>query len=774
MQKLSFTETEIQHLVKKHYGIIATVKVLPGYEEQNYKLLTKLGQQYILKLSEVKDNLELLHAQAHMMGCLYREIKMGFPIFQKTLSGERIIQVEAQSGRLFYVRVLRFLPGIFFAESQEHTDELLRSLGTFLGKMDRQLQDFNHWGAHRYMDWDLQHVLDLEEALQTITSPADQRTIAYFLLQFKEEVQPQLPHLRRAVIHNDANDWNVLVDQQSQQVTGLIDFGDIVYAPLINNLAIAIAYAILDKDDPIKASVPIVQGYHAQYALEEKEVDLLYYLVAARLSMSLLHSGKQKFLDSTNAHHFLTEKPALVLLHKLVSINPLKMQQAHRRACGFSLLYNEKTRGYGALLERRANVLGKNLSISYQHNLKIIKGALQYLFDDQGNTYLDCVNNVSHVGHCHPRVVREMRKQIAKLNTNTRYLHDTIATYAEALLATLPKELEVCYFVNSGSEANDLAVRMARHYTGQKDVIVLDHAYHGTSTLALEMSPYKFDGKGGFAQASYIHKAQNPDGFRGPFKYLDKDAGKKYAEDIDRIVKKLKEVHKKPAAFICETLLGVGGQIPLPEGYLNEAYQRVRAAGGLAIADEVQVGFGRVGRAFWGFQLQQVVPDIVVMGKPIGNGHPLAAVVVTRKVAEAFNNGMEYFNTFGGNPVSMATGLAVLKIIQEEGLQQHALTVGTHLLNGLKDLQKKYGFIGDVRGEGLFVGVEFVKGKADLTPETTLLNRTVEKMRERGFLLSTDGPLHNVLKIKPPLVFSQKNAEDLVIQLDKTLKELTT
>jgi 4-aminobutyrate aminotransferase-like enzyme len=397
---------------------------------------------------------------------------------------------------------------------------------------------------------------------------------------------------------------------------------------------------------------------------------------------------------------------------------------------------------------------------------------LQYLYDDKGRTFVDCVNNPSHVGHCHPVVVKRMQKQIAVLNTNTRYLHDNIIEYAKRITATLPSSLSVCYFTNSGSEANDLAVRVARHFTGQKDIIVLDHAYHGTSTVAMEMSPYKFDNKGGFGQMPWIHKAMNPDMYRGPYKYDDREAGKKYAGDVHLVIEELKKNGKAPALFICETLLGVGGQMPLPPGYLKEVYEHVRAAGGVCIADEVQVGFGRVGEKFWGFELQDVVPDMVVMGKPIGNGHPFAAVVVTNEIADAFNNGMEYFNTFGGNPVSMAAGLAVLDVIQQEEMQQHALETGNYLMEGLKKLMKRHPIIGDVRGHGLFIGAELVHNRETLEPAVPEIDFIVEAIKDRGYLLSTDGPLHNVLKIKPPMPFNKTNADELLQLLDEALSAL--
>jgi 4-aminobutyrate aminotransferase-like enzyme len=268
-----------------------------------------------------------------------------------------------------------------------------------------------------------------------------------------------------------------------------------------------------------------------------------------------------------------------------------------------------------------------------------------------------------------------------------------------------------------------------------------------------------------------VHKALSPDLYRGPYQYDDPEAGSKYAGDVHRIISEMSEKGEAPAAFICESLLGVGGQMPLPEGYLGKVYEHVRAAGGVCIADEVQVGFGRVGDDFWGFELQGVIPDIVVMGKPIGNGHPLAAVVVTEAIAASFDNGLEYFNTYGGNPVSMETGLAVLDVIRDEGMQEHAKKVGEELMDGLRKLMVHHPIISDVRGHGLFVGAELVKDRITKEPAVPEIDVIVERMKDRGFLLSTDGPLHNVLKIKPPMPFSSENAEELCKNLGEILRE---
>ncbi len=765
---MRFAEEHAEQLVKDYYGLEMKAKNLTGEYDYNFLLQAADGTRYIFKISGNDDKPDFIDAQVKIINHLsHTGVAKKFSQHIKNKNGQELTQYK-HDGKDYYLRLLTFLEGEFWINLKERTDNLHYDLGNFLGEMDKALSDFSHPAMHRRYLWDISQTMDANKKLDCIKDYQRRRIAGYFLLQFETEVLPHISSLRHAYTHHDANDTNVLV--KNNKISGLIDFGDMVYTALINNLAVACTYAMMNHDNPLHAAALVVKGYHAAYPLTEQELDLLYYLIAARLCISVTQSAWNASIETNNEHHFISEAPAWELLTTLIRINPLKAQDVFRKACGFNTVINAD--GYAALLQSRKEYIGRNLSISFKKNVKIVRGALQYLYDDKGNTFIDCVNNVSHVGHCHPTVVRAMQKQIATLNTNTRYLHDGIVEFAKMLTATLPAELSVCYFTNSGSEANDLAIRMSRHFTKQKDVIVLDHAYHGTSTVAIEMSPYKFDGKGGFGKMPYIHKAKNPDQYRGEFRYDDADAGKKYAADVQRIIDELKKENKAPAAFICETLLGVGGQIPLPANYLKEVYGYVKAAGGICIADEVQVGFGRVGSAFWGFELQDALPDIVVLGKPIGNGHPLAAVVTTPAIADAFNNGMEYFNTFGGNPVSMATGIAVLKTIQEEELQQHALHVGNHLIAGLKNLMEKHSIIGDVRGHGLFIGAEMVRNRKTLEPAVPEIDMVVEKMKDRGFFISTDGPLYNVLKIKPPLVFTADNADELVKNLDEVLAEI--
>lgn len=402
-----------------------------------------------------------------------------------------------------------------------------------------------------------------------------------------------------------------------------------------------------------------------------------------------------------------------------------------------------------SLIEDRNRLLGRNLSVAYERPLHIVRGSMQYLYDDEGRRYLDAYNNVAHVGHCHPQVIAAGQRQMELLNTNTRYLSELILEYAEKLTATLPEPLRVCFFVNSGSEANELALRLARAHTKARDLIVLEHAYHGNTTTLIDISPYKHDGPGGEGAPSWVHKCPLP----------------KSAADAQCVIDVVGKLPKL-CGFIAESMPSVAGQIIFPDGYLARVYEAVHEAGGVCIADEVQTGFGRIGTHFWAFEKYEVIPDIVVLGKPIGNGHPIGAVITTRAIADSFANGMEFFSTFGGNNVSCAIGLKVLEVVQEEKLQAHALAVGERLLGGLRELHRRYEIVSDVRGSGLFIGVELVR---DGEPAAAEAARIVNQLRERGILLGTDGPHHNVLKIRPPMPFDEENAEELIAALDSCL-----
>ena len=417
------------------------------------------------------------------------------------------------------------------------------------------------------------------------------------------------------------------------------------------------------------------------------------------------------------------------------------------------------------MLAARRRVIGRNVSVGYRRPVHLIRGSMQYLFDEDGRRYIDGYNNVPHVGHCHPRVVDAAERQMRSLSTNTRYLHENLARYAERLTATLPEPLRVCYFVNSGSEANELALRLARAHTRRRDLIVLDAAYHGNTTTLIDISPYKFNGPRGAGKPPWVHVVPVPDVYRGAHKKDDPQAGAKYADAVTRSLDQMRAGGAAPCGFIAESCPSVGGQIMLPPGYLAAVYGHVREAGGVCIADEVQTAYGRIGTHFYGFEQQHVAPDIVVLGKPIGNGHPIGAVVTTPEIAASFDNGMEFFSTFGGNTVSCAIGLAVLDVVEEERLQEHAQRVGAHLLARLRPLVDRSRLVGDVRGSGLFIGVELVRDRKTLEPAVTEASDVVNRLRDEGILIGTDGPHHNVLKIRPPMPFNREDADVLASAL---------
>ena len=413
------------------------------------------------------------------------------------------------------------------------------------------------------------------------------------------------------------------------------------------------------------------------------------------------------------------------------------------------------------LLEARNRHISKALSIAHGKPLHIVRGEMQYLHASDGTKYLDLVNNVSHVGHCNPHVVEAGQKQMAILNTNSRYVYGGITDYLGRLSSTLPESLTVGFLVNSGSEANELAVRLARSFTGNHDMAVIEGAYHGHTGMLIDLSPYKFRGPGGYGSPeAWVHVLPIPDTYRRPAIDYSGEA-----------MEKMKQAGPL-AGLLIESMLSCAGQVSLPPGYFTDVASAVRKQGGLLIADEVQVGFGRVGTHMWAFQESDVVPDIVVMGKPIGNGHPMAAVFTTPEIASSFGD-MEFFSTFGGNPVSCAIGMAVMDVIEKEDLISHAHTLGERFKTGLNSLMQEHELIGDVRGRGLFLGVEMVKDRSTLEPAALEASEIVDKMRDQGVLLSTDGPLHNVIKIKPPIVLNHDDVDRTLSELDNCLSVMS-
>jgi 4-aminobutyrate aminotransferase-like enzyme/Ser/Thr protein kinase RdoA (MazF antagonist) len=1010
----SFSLDEATQFAKQIFNLKCTARPLPSERDQNFLLESEKGERFVLKIANATEERAMLEAQNQVMEHVAKHISF-CPRVLRTANGEETAIIKSQNGKNHFIRLVTYLPGTPLGNVKHHSDELLYDLGHKIGQLTNTLHDFDHPVLHRDFHWDFANGLDIvRKNDKLIQDETLRKTVLELASDFEQNTAPILPSLPLSIIHNDANDYNLLAGgrndphTKNQSIVGLIDFGDMVYSYTVGDLAVAIAYAILSKPDPLGTAAHIVRGYNDGYSLTGNELRALFGLVTMRLCMSVCIAAGQRASQPDNDYLSISQALIRETLPKLAAILPRFAEAVFRDACGltpfpasknimdwlashandfaspldldlragpvaildlsvsspllgsdpakntesyltprinaaiaemnaqvgigrydearyfyispafttgekvtdeyrtihlgidlfaspgtpvhaplagtvyafannntpqdygpviilehksqehptFYTLYGhlsreslngiklgQKTKKGGKLatvgeseangdwtphlhfqvitdllelgtnfpgvarpsqrkvwlslcpdpnlilgissekfpprepnktetLAKRRQRLGRNLSVSYRKPLKIVRGWKQYLFDDEGRAYLDAYNNVAHVGHNHPRVVAATRQQMGVLNTNTRYLHDTILRYSEKLTSLLPEPLSVCYFVNSGSEANELALRLARTYTGQCDMIVLEAAYHGNTNTLIDISPYKHNGPGGTGTPNWVHIAPIPDDYRGAYKRDDPQAGVKYAQHVLEITERLKVHDRGLAGFIAESLPSVGGQIVMPPGYLADVYRYVRAAGGVCIVDDVQTGFGRVGTHFWGFEMQGVTPDIVVLGKPIGNGHPLGAVITTPEIADAFNNGMEYFTTFGGNPVSCAVGLEVLNVVLEENLQEHARRVGKRMLEGLRPFVERHPIVGDVRGPGLFLGVELVRDRETLEPAPEEAAYVMNRMREHRILLGTDGPYHNVLKIRPPMPFDEGNADLLVEVMEKVLKEL--
>ncbi|HSR50253.1 MAG TPA: aminotransferase class III-fold pyridoxal phosphate-dependent enzyme [Acidobacteriota bacterium] len=1056
-------------VARELYGIKAETRPLAGERDDNFRLRDESGRDCLLKISPPGEEAELLEFQdallQHLKG---RTGPVGVQTVHPTLDGDPLGHARDPQGRPRLVRLMDFLPGRLLVEVRPHGGDLLESLGASLARVDQALQDLTHPMMERRLKWDLARPQWIGEHLEAVRRPSRRKLVESHLQHFRDGIQPRLEGLRRSVIHGDANDYNILVSGHGYdaRVSALIDFGDATCTATVCDLAIALAYAILDKPHPIETACRVTHGYHSVLPLLEEEVEVLFPLVLTRLCVSVVNSALLKKRHPEDDYITVSERPAWEMLERLRDVSQGLVLCRLRAACGFTphprqpavtrwlrrqgaslspLLGSEcdlsracirdlsvasprlefwsprpqdwriaptakaergdlpsplpdhpahpdlpkgeeagpektdahqrRTRedtastppgaaqgragrfsiavaGYGEvrpardedlarqsfqgrewpsvqlgieifatpgsqvhtplpgrrqrlneplivehrtsggerffslyrglrkkpadpteigaggvlgqvgpsgslqvqlcldwadleigdprtrdgrddsgrlpvdeawssngfpvqntlesgsaypsqreawmsicpdpnllvgvsglnpiqqaasddLLARRRRLLGPNLSLAYRRPLHIVRGAGQYLYDAQGRRYLDIYNNVPHVGHSHPRVVEAGCRQMALLNTNTRYLNESTVRYAERLAATFPEPLKVCYFTASGSEATELALRLARAHTGQHDLIVSDGAYHGHTTTLIDISPYKAEGPGGRGLPEWVHKAPLPDTFRGLIRAdrEDPETGRRYAAFLQPLIEEIRGRGRGLCAFMIESIPSCGGQIVLPRGYLKQAYRLVREAGGVCIADEVQVGFGRVGTHMWGFQTQDVVPDIVALGKPIANGHPLAAVITTPEIAASFDTGMEFFSTYGGNTVSCAVALEVLRIIQEDSLQEHAQRMGLYLHEGLTQLQSEFPVLGDVRGLGLFRGIELVDDPQERTPGARQATYLSNRLCQNGILTGIDGPQHNVLKLRPPLPFDRPDADFFLETLKVLLGE---
>ena len=979
--------------LKKNYSFFnsKSIKLSRLNSERDINLLIKGAgtKRYVVKISNPKESLAQLEYQDLLINHLRQSIQLRniYPeIFHK-----KILFYKDRNERVCAVRILTYIEGDMYAKSK-NSDDIEKSLGKLLALQSNQLQSFIKNQAIRSFEWDPSDIRWTKKFINLFKG-ANKNIIKNTIDEHEKFVFKNIKNLKHAVTHGDPNDYNIVV--KKEKIIGFIDFGDSIYAPVINDLAISLSYALMGNNNLYKSLQNIVGTYNEFYKLSDQDIYSLLALIKSRLVITLVMAAKQRKKYPDNKYLSISENNAWGLIYKLDKVDPyffiavirdicnsepilnfskkiqlFKSQQfgnlfdfdlnnVNKKIVNFDKssfllktnpsnkkldnlvekflkknigigLYKEKRKVYKSnhyisslnplkrrdvhlgidifveentpiksplngkviilhnnnfkydygptvilehkinnyffftlyghlskkclkklkvgqivkkgewigeigdykingnwpphlhfqimtsllnevdnfpgvgedyllkiweqispdpniilqipesffsnkvqkekiLLKRKKNI-ARNLSISYQDPLHMLEAKGQFFYDEQGRRYLDCVNNISHVGHSNKFVHEALVSQNLKLNTNTRYLYNIINEYSDRLLKTFPKKLNKIFFVCTGSEANDLALRIAKNYTKAKNVLVMNNAYHGHTNSLIDLSPYKFNSKGGEGKKDYVHVLRMPDEIRGKWTNKNYKWVNKYIDEAEDVISKTFNKKNSLSSFFFESILGCGGQIELPKGYLKNIFKLVRKKNALCIADEVQTGFGRVGSNFWAFQEHGIVPDIVTLGKPMGNGHPIAAVVTTKKIADTFNNGMEYFNSFGGNPVSCAVGNAVLDVIEKDNLQKNSKVVGDYFIKKLTQIQKKFpDYISKISGKGLFIGIDFICNGDFLLPDAKLATKLINSLRLKGILLSTDGPFNNVIKIKPPLVFNKDNVDFVCNEINEFL-----
>jgi 4-aminobutyrate aminotransferase-like enzyme len=754
----AFREEAARQILREGFGVESSAVIpLAGERDQNFRVDTAGGQRFLFKISNPADEGPILAMQTAALRHIER-VDPGLPVMRAlpTAAGGSWLEVPGPGGGIYAARLFTFLPGQVTANTAL-TTEAIWSHGQVTARLGRALRGFFHPAADYEILWDITRFPKLRPLLTHVSDGQRRAQVARVLDRFEARVAPALPGLRAQVIHGDMSLDNVLFDHL--RVSGIVDFGDMTHAPLVCDLAVAIADVLHGRDDAIEAAEAMIGGYVSVTPLEDDEARLLADLVAARLAAEITITAWRSGLYPDNTAYAAAGEPgARVFLDAIETTGIDAVARGFRQACR-RLPYQRSATS--ALLERRRRALPRS-PLFYSEPVHLVRGEGVWLFDPDDRRYLDCYNNVAVVGHGHPRVVQAVTQQQQLLATHSRYLHEAIVELAERLQATLPPELDAVMVVNSGSEANDLAWRIARAATGRAGAVVTACAYHGLTEATHALSPEEW-AKG--EQPAHVATIPAPDGYRGPYRRGNDGWVQRYAAHIDDAARALGD--RGFAALYLDPAFTADGILSPPPTYLQEAARRALSLGGLVVADEVQAGHGRSGTHLWSFQASGIVPDMVVMGKPMGNGFPVAALVVRSQLLRAFPEEVELFSTFGGNPVACAAALAVLAVIEDEGLVANAAKVGSYLRQGLLTLAEHHPLIGDVRGEGLLLGVELIdEGRG---PAAGNARKVTEAMRERGILLSATGPAGNVLKIRPPLVFQYEHADLLLQVLDEVL-----
>ncbi len=755
----SFAIAEAERLVRDAYGLAVTAAPLPGERDSNFRIHCADGRSFVLKVAD--QGREPAAAECHVRALRHVEATdPGLPVPRvvPTLGGDDLVALT-RGGDTLAACLLSFLAGRPLAEVSLDAG-LAGQVGRLLGRLDRALQGFFHPVLGRTLAWDCRQLPALAAwvgGVDGVSLPAElRRAVAIY-----EAAAPALAGLRAQAVHADAHAHNLLVDPATATLCGLVDFGDMIHAPLILEPGVALAELAMQGGTQAESLAQLVHGYALQRPFEAGEVELLYVLAVARHATTLLVHAWRVRHDPAGAQALAPLiAPATESLAELLDDRE-RFTRRWLDAAGAVNASPVPGTGAGSApvdLERRRRLLGAHAELFYREPLHLVRGRGVWLYDRAGRAYLDVYNNVPHVGHCHPAVVEAIARQSATLATHTRYLHGLILDYAERLVGRLGA-LNACIFVNSGSEANDVAWRMAKFATGHTGGVVMAHAYHGITDAVAALTP-----AGGTHEPHVVSVAAPPVEARAERPSSPAALAAAAAAGAGAVAELAARGHR-PAAFYLDSGLTSSGIHDPPPDWLEALVAPLRAAGALLVGDEVQYGLGRSGSHFWGFERRGFAPDIVTLGKPVGNGFPLGVVIARRELVEAFQARFGLFSTFGGNAVAAAAGLAVLDVIEREGLQGRALDTGAYARALLDEVAARHPMLGRVRGAGLLLGLP-VRGDT-LDDAKRRARRLVDRLAaEHGVLTGLEGPDACVLKLRPPLVFERQHADRLAAEID--------
>jgi 4-aminobutyrate aminotransferase-like enzyme/Ser/Thr protein kinase RdoA (MazF antagonist) len=744
---------------------LGTARGLPGERDCNFRLSTADGREYVLKIIDLEAGPETIDCQLSVLRHLaQQDPSLPVPRVFPTTLGEDTGMVIGQDGIKYTTCLVGFLPGRMLAEVAP-APRLLENVGDTLARLDRALQGFFHPALGQRLAWDVRRLPELADHAKYIESESVRSDIESVVAAFRDRASA-LSGLRSQAIHGDCHGQNLLVDSAAGTVSGVVDFGDMIHAPRVLEPAVTMSELLIDDLVPLAAISSVLEAYSRRQPLDGAEVDLVYDLIAARHAVTILvHAWRRRHdperarvLDGSTVH-------APRSLHALLEAGRASLTRTWHEAAGTR---SETWAGPAASAElpRRHRLMGKGSELFYEKPLHLVRGSGVWLFDPQGHAYLDVYNNVPHVGHAHPAVVRAVQSQAGILATHTRYLHSGILEYAERLLAKLPARLDACIFVNSGSEANDVAWRMAQFATGHKGALVMQNAYHGITDAVAALTP----GVGQPREPHVVTIASPPPGLQTH--EADGAAQVSAARaDAEGAVRTLVERGFEPAAFYIDTSMTSSGVYDPPPAWGAAVSERIRAAGGLIVADEVQYGMGRPGSHFWGFERRGLDPDIVTLGKPVANGYPMGVVIANRELIEAFQAKFGFFSTFGGSPVAAAAGLAVLDVLEREELMANAAATGAYLRRQLEAVSAKHSCLGELRGAGLLCGLQ-VHAAGRLTGRQAAKHIINTLASEARVLIGYEGPNADILKLRPPMPFRAEHVDRLAEAIDAAARRL--